>query len=88
MVYGVDGGGNVIDVSTALAYSTASVQMTTFDHVSGRGVADILPHMGLSTIMLPIYAVIDLQTAELLYYQDGTGSGPQGSITYIQQANQ
>ena len=80
-------GTSVIDVSTAVAYSTASVQMQT-DYVSGRGVADILPHMGLSTIMLPIYAVIDLQTAELLYYQDGNGSGPQGSITSIQQANQ
>ena len=88
MVYGVDGGGNVIDVSTASAYSTASVQMTTFDYVSGRGLADIVPHMGMSTITFPIYAVIDLQTAELLYYQDGYGTGPQGSITYIQQANQ
>ncbi len=84
----MDGGGNVIDVSTASAYSTASVQMTTFDHVSGSGIANILPHMGLSTITFPVYAVIDLQTAELLYYQDGYGTGPQGSITSIQQANQ
>ena len=86
MVYGLNGT-SVVDISTAVAYSTASVQMQT-DYVSGSGVADILPHMGLSSIMLPIYAVIDLQTAELLYYQDGTGSGPQGALTPIQQANQ
>ena len=87
MVYGVNGT-SVVDVSTASAYATASGQMTTFDYVSGSGVSNILPHMGLSSIMLPIYAVIDLQTAELLYYQDGNGSGPQGSLTSIQQANQ
>jgi hypothetical protein len=86
VVYGVSGT-SVVDVSTTSAYATTSVQMAT-DYVSGSGVADILPHMGLSSIMLPIYAVIDLQTAELLYYQDGTGSGPQGSLTSIQQANQ
>lgn len=86
VVYGVSGS-SVVDVSTATAYSTAHSQLPNADYVSGSGVANILPHMGLSSVTLPIYAVIDLETAELLYYQDGYGSGPQGALTYIQGAN-
>ena len=86
VVYGLDGT-SVADVTTGVAYSTTSGQMEV-DYVSGSGVSDILPYMGLSTITLPIYAVFDLETAELLYYQDGNGTGPQGSITSINQANQ
>ncbi len=86
MVYG-ESDGSAVDVSTASAYSTINEQMAT-DFVSGSGVSDILPFMGLGSILFPIYAVIDLQTAELLYYQNGNGSGPQGSLASIQQANQ
>jgi hypothetical protein len=84
--YGVDYYMNVVDVSTSQAYS----DITDFvqpDYVSGSGVADILPYMGLSSVTLPIWAVIDLQTAELLYYQDGSGGGPYGAMTHIQAAN-
>ena len=79
-------GSSVVDVNTATAYSLVGGQVSA-DYISGSGVANILPQMGLSSIMLPIYAVIDLETAALVYYQDGNGSGPQGALTYIQQAN-
>lgn len=85
MVY-TPSGTSVADVSTATAYSTVSDDMDA-DYVSGSGVADILPFMGLSSLTLPVYAVIDLETANLLYYQDGSGSGPEGSLTHIQAAN-
>ena len=84
--YGVDYSMNVVDVSTAQAYN----DITDFvqpDYLSGAGVADILPYMGLSSITLPVWAVIDLQTAELLYFQDGNGSGPYGAMTHIEAAN-
>ena len=83
--YGVSGS-TVVDVSTTQAYN----DITDFvqpDYLSGSGVADILPYMGLSSITLPMWAVIDLQTAELLYFQDGNGSGPYGAMTHIQAAN-
>ena len=83
--YGVSGS-TVVDVSTTQAYN----DITDFvqpDYISGSGVADILPYMGLSSITLPMWAVIDLQTAELLYFQDGNGSGPYGAMTHIQAAN-
>ena len=76
----------MVDVSTAQAYSTVNDDMDA-DYVSGSGVADILPHMGLSSITLPVYAVIDLETAVLRYFQDGSGSGPSGALTHIQAAN-
>jgi hypothetical protein len=84
--YGVDWSMSVVDVSTAQAYN----DITDFvqpDYLSGAGVADILPYMGLSSITLPVWAVIDLQTAELLYFQDGNGSGPYGAMTHIEAAN-
>jgi hypothetical protein len=87
IVYGIDGSGYATDVSTATAFSTVGTQVSA-DYVSGSGCANILPYMGLSTITLPIYAVIDLETAELLYYQDGYGTGPQGSLSAIQGANE
>ena len=71
MVY-APSGTTVVDVSTAQAYSTVQDDMDA-DYVSGAGVADILPYMGLSTLTLPVYAVIDLETAVLRYYQDGSG---------------
>ena len=83
--YGVSGS-TVVDVSTTQAYN----DITDFvqpDYLSGSGVADILPYMGLSSITLPMWAVIDLQTAELLYFQDGNGSGPFGAMSAIQAAN-
>jgi hypothetical protein len=86
VVYGVDYSNNVVDISTSQAYST----ITNFvqpDYVSGSGVADILPYMGLSMIMLPVWAVIDLQTGELRYFQDGYGNGPFGALSAIQAAN-
>ena len=86
VVYSVDGYGYAQDVPTATAYSTVGTQVSA-DYVSGSGSANILPYMGLSTITLPIYAVIDLETAQLLYYQDGHGTGPQGSLSCIQGAN-
>lgn len=86
VVYGVDYSNNVVDVGTATAYSTVGSQVNE-DYVSGSGVANILPYMGLSSITLPIYAVIDLETAELVYYQDGYGTGPQGALPSIQAAN-
>lgn len=83
--YGVSGS-TVVDVSTTQAYSdvTAFVQP---DYLSGSGVADILPYMGLPMITLPAYAVIDLQTGELLYFQDGNGAGPFNALSAIQAAN-
>jgi hypothetical protein len=87
VVYGVDYSMNVVDVGTSTAYSTVNSQLPNADYVSGSGVANILPYMGLSSVTLPIYAVIDLETAELIYYQDGYGTGPQGSLSYIQGAN-
>ena len=79
-------GTTVVDVSTAQAYTTVTDDMNA-DYISGSGVADILPYMGLSSLTLPVYAVIDLETANLLYYQDGSGSGPAGALTHIQSAN-
>jgi hypothetical protein len=73
-------------MSTAQAYSTIT-NVVQPDYVSGSGVADILPHMGLSMITLPVWAVIDLQTGELRYFQDGNGSGPYGALSAIQAAN-
>lgn len=84
--YAVDWSMNVVDVSTSQAYSDVT-DFVQPDYVSGSGVADILPYMGLSSVTLPIWAVIDLQTAELLYFQDGSGSGPYGAMTHIQAAN-
>jgi len=84
--YGVDWASNVVDVSTTQAYSDVTGFLEP-DYASGSGVADILPYMGLSSITLPVWAVIDLQTAELLYFQDGSGSGPYGALTQIQAAN-
>jgi len=86
VVYGVDGYGYATDVPTATAYSTVGTQVSA-DYIPGSGCANILPYMGLSTVTLPIYAVIDLETAQLLYFQDGYGTGPQGSLSYIQGAN-
>ena len=86
VVYTVDGSGTVVDVSTSQAYSTISTFLQP-DYVSGSGVADILPYMGVSMITLPVWAVIDLQTAELLYFQDGNGSGPYGAMSAIEAAN-
>ena len=80
-------GTSVVDVSTSVAYGDIADFLEP-DYVSGSGVADILPYMGLSTISLPVWAVIDLQTAELLYFQDGTGSGPYGALTHIEAANE
>ena len=57
------------------------------DYISGSGVSDILPYMGVSMITLPVWAVIDLQTAELLYFQDGNGGGPYGAMSAIEAAN-
>ena len=85
MKYGLSGS-TVVDVSTTQAYSSVSAIVEP-DYVSGSGVSDILPYMGLSMITLPVFAVIDLQTAELLYFQDGNGSGPFGAMTAIQAAN-
>lgn len=85
VAYGLSGS-TVVDVSTSQAYSTVS-SFVQPDYVSGSGVADILPYMGLPMITLPVYAVIDLQTAELLYFQDGNGSGPFGALSAIQAAN-
>lgn len=85
VVYGLSGS-TVVDVGTSQAYSTVS-SIVQPDYVSGSGVADILPYMGLSVITLPAFAVIDLQTAELLYFQDGNGSGPFGAMSAIQAAN-
>ncbi len=75
-------GASVADVSTTVAYSAVTDYVIP-DYVSGAGIADILPHMGLSTITLPVYAVIDLETAAVLYFQDGNGSGPDGSLSHI-----
>jgi len=80
-------GYSVVDVSTSTAYSNIT-DFVQPDYVSGSGVADILPYMGLSSITLPVWAVIDLQTAELLYFQDGNGSGPYGAMTHIEAANE
>lgn len=80
-------GSSVVDVDSASAYGLVGGQVPA-DYISGSGVADILPQMGLSSIMLPIYAVIDLEMATLVYYQDGNGSGVTGALTSIQQANQ
>ena len=85
VAYGLSGS-TVVDVPTTQAYSTIS-NVVEPDFVSGSGVADILPYMGLSMITLPIFAVIDLETAELLYFQDGYGSGPFGAMSAIQAAN-
>jgi hypothetical protein len=87
VVYGLDWYSNVVDVSTSQAYNTVDDYLEP-DYVSGSGVADILPYMGLSSITLPVWAVIDLQTAELLYFQDGSGSGPYGAMTHIEAANE
>jgi hypothetical protein len=84
--YGVDWMNNVIDVSTSQAYNDIT-DLVQPDYLSGSGVADILPFMGVSSITLPVWAVIDLQTAELLYFQDGNGSGPYGALTHIENAN-
>jgi hypothetical protein len=86
VVFAVDAYNNVADVSTTQAYSTIT-NVVQPDFVSGSGGADIMPYMGLSMIMLPIYAVIDLETGELLYFQDGYGSGPFGALSAIQAAN-
>jgi hypothetical protein len=85
VVYTVDGYGYVQDVPTATAHSTVGSQVQA-DYISGSGASNILPYMGLSQITLPMYAVIDLETAQLLYYQDGYGNGPQGSLPSIQGA--
>jgi hypothetical protein len=82
VVYGVDGYGYATDVSAATACATVGTQIAA-DYVSGSGCSDILPYMGLSMVTLPIYSVVDLETAQLLYFQDGSGSGPQGSLSYI-----
>jgi hypothetical protein len=84
--YAVDWTNNVVDVTTTTAYSDVTDFLEP-DYVSGSGVADILPFMGVSSITLPVWAVIDLQTAELLYFQDGNGSGPYGALAHIQAAN-
>jgi hypothetical protein len=84
VTYGVSGS-TVVDVGTSQAYSKVSAFVQP-DYVSGSGVSDILPYMGLSMITLPVFAVIDLQTAELLYFQDGNGSGPFGALSAIQAA--
>lgn len=86
VVYTVDGSGTVVDMSTSQAYSTISTFVQP-DYVSGSGVSDILPYMGVSVIILPVYAVIDVQTGELLYFQDGNGSGPFGAMSAIEAAN-
>jgi len=85
VVYGISGS-SAVDVSTATAHSTVGSQVQA-DYISGSGVANILPYMGLSSITLPVYAVVDLETAQLLYYQDGYGTGPQGSLPSIQGAD-
>jgi hypothetical protein len=85
VVYTVDGYGYVQDVPTSTAHSTVGTQVNA-DYISGSGASNILPYMGLSSITLPMYAVVDLETAQLLYYQDGYGTGPQGSLSYIQSA--
>jgi len=85
VAYGLSGS-TVVDVSTSQAYATIS-NVVEPDYVSGSGVADILPYMGLPVINLPTFAVIDLQTAELLYFQDGLGTGPFGAMSAIQAAN-
>lgn len=59
------------DVSTAAAYTTVTEYLEP-DYVSGSGMADIFPHMGTSSLTLPIFAVINLRTAVLLYYGVGT----------------
>jgi hypothetical protein len=87
VVYTVDGSGYAADVGSATAHSTVGSQIGA-DYISGSGISNILPYMGLSQVTLPIYAVVDLQTAELLYFQDGYGNGPQGALSYIQAANQ
>jgi hypothetical protein len=75
----------VQDVSTAQAHSTVGTQIQA-DYISGSGAANILPYMGMSQITLPIYAVVDLETAELIYHQDGYGNGPAASLSVIQAA--
>jgi hypothetical protein len=87
VVYGVDAYNMVEDVTTATAHSTVGSQANA-DYISGSGVSNILPYMGMSQITLPMYAVVDLETAELLYYEDGNGDGPQGALSYIQGAAQ
>jgi hypothetical protein len=86
VVYTVDGYGYVQDIPTSQAHTTVGAQVNA-DYISGSGAANILPYMGLSQITLPMYAVVDLETAELLFYQDGYGSGPTGSLPHIQGAN-
>jgi len=85
VAYGVSGS-TVVDVSTSQAYTDITTLLQP-DYLSGAGVADILPFMGVSTISLPVWAVIDLQTAELLYFQDGNGTGPSGAMSAIEAAN-
>ena len=76
----------VVDVSTSQAYGDVTDFLEP-DYVSGSGVSDILPYMGVSVIILPVFAVIDVQTGELLYFQDGNGSGPYGAMSAIEAAN-
>jgi hypothetical protein len=85
VVYTVDDDGNAHDVTTATAYADIEGKVEA-DFVSGSGLANIMPHMGVSSISLPIYAAIDVHTAELIYYQDYEGIGPQESLPAIQAA--
>jgi hypothetical protein len=57
------------------------------DYVSGAGSTVMLPTIGYQ-VPLPLSAVIDLETAELLHFADGNCSGPSaGAMAAIQAAN-
>ena len=57
------------------------------DYVTGAGSTVMLPTIGYQ-VPLPLSAVIDLETAELLHFADGSSSGPSsGAMAAIQAAN-
>lgn len=57
------------------------------DYVTGAGATVMLPTIGY-LVPLPLSAVIDLETGELLHFADGSSSGPQGAMAAIEAANE
>ena len=57
------------------------------DYVTGAGSTVMLPTIGY-LVPLPLSAVIDLETGQLLHFADGSSSGPSsGALAAIQAAN-
>jgi hypothetical protein len=77
--------GYAMDCPAADAYAEIE-DLVEPDYVSGAGATVMLPTIGY-LVPLPLSAVIDLETAELLHFADGNSPGPQGAMAAIQAAN-